>query len=265
MPEWDITDPDALWKKLDAMRPEVVINAAAYTAVDRAEKEEKQAMRVNAVGPRHVAEWVSTHPAYLIHLSTDYVFDGEKPAGEYYSEQDSASPKTAYGRSKRAGELAVLETAPRAAVVRTAWMYGRQGGNFLKSILRRVVHTPEERVRIVNDQWGCPTWSHRLAEQMAAIIEHRMSGLIHAVSTGATTWFDFAKTFFEYMDVQVNMEPCPTAEYPTPAVRPANSALKNDRLEQAGLCMMRPWQDDLMQFVEQHGKELVQEAGGRAP
>ncbi len=255
----DISDPAAVEAAVLAHRPEVVLNCAAFTQVDACETETDRAYRVNALGPRYLAASLARHGGYLLHISTDYVFDGRKTPPDAYTEDDPPAPLSAYGRTKLAGEQAVRALLPAAAVVRTAWVYGRHGSNFLKKILHLALVTRPPRLRVVHDQYGSPTWSWRLAHQLARLIEVRAGGIYHATAAGYCTWYEFARAFLECLDLDYPLEPCSSAEFPTPAVRPANSILANRRLQALGLDLMPPWQDDLARFVRRFRADLLRD------
>ncbi|MDA1044060.1 MAG: dTDP-4-dehydrorhamnose reductase, partial [Verrucomicrobia bacterium] len=163
--ELDITAPASIALAMKAHRPSIVLNCAAFTQVDACETERDTAFRVNGEAPGHLARACAEHGAYLIHISTDYVFDGTRPVPTPYTEDDPVAPVSVYGASKLAGEQAVLAAAPDAAIVRTSWVYGMHGHNFLKAVLSRALSAPDAPMRVVNDQHGSPTWTVRLAEQ----------------------------------------------------------------------------------------------------
>jgi dTDP-4-dehydrorhamnose reductase len=256
----DITDPQAVDAAIRAHRPDWVVNCAAYTQVDRAETERDRALAVNASGPRYLAEALSRHGGWLLHVSTDYVFGGLKPPPTPYLEDDPTGPLSQYGLSKLRGEEAIREATDRFAIVRTAWLYGRRGPNFLKTMLRLARRTPPQPLKVVHDQFGSLTWSHRLARQIARLVEAGGQGIYHATAEGVCTWYEAAQAFLGLMGVDVPLAPITTAEYPTPAVRPKNSILENRRLKEAGLNVMRPWQEDLEAFVRLYREELLAEA-----
>ena len=257
----DITDPGQVAAAFAAHGPEVVINCAAYTKVDLCEQEQKRCQAVNARGPAILADQCIDSGSRLIHISTDYVFDGMRPVPKAYQEDDPTGPLSAYGRSKLAGEEAVLSRLQDALVVRTAWLYGMGGPNFLKTILRLALEDPDRTLKIVNDQVGSLTWTATLARQLHTLLDAELTGIVHATAEGTCTWYTGAVEFFRLMDVAANIVPCASSEYPTPAHRPANSILENRRLQQAGLNRMVSWQEDLRNFVRQHGRELLREAG----
>lgn len=261
LPEMDITDRFQCLEKLDALHPAVIVNCAAYTAVDACEKD-PACWKVNADGPKHLAEWASANGTFLVHVSTDYVFDGNKPLFQVYTETDRPAPISEYGKSKLAGEKAVLDSGADAAILRTAWLYGATGKNFLKTMLRLALQNPEREIRVVKDQFGSPTWSHTLARQIAAVIKARAVGVFHATSEGYCSWYDLAERFLSLMEVPHRIAPCTTAEYPTPARRPQNSILENAALKQQGLNIFEDWAVELERFVQKHRASLLAEAKG---
>jgi dTDP-4-dehydrorhamnose reductase len=261
LPEMDITDRFQCLEKLDALHPAVIVNCAAYTAVDACEKD-PVCWKVNADGPKHLAEWAAVNGVFLVHVSTDYVFDGNKPLFDSYTEADKPSPISEYGKSKLAGEKAVLDSGAGAAILRTAWLYGATGKNFLKTMLRLALQNPEKEIRVVNDQFGSPTWSHTLARQIAAVINARSVGVFHATSGGYCSWYDLASRLLQLMDVPHRIAPCTTAEYPTPARRPQNSILENAALKHQGLNIFENWDVELECFVQKHRASLLAEAKG---
>ncbi len=254
----DIADTAAVECWLGRTRPAVVVNCAAYTAVDRAEDERDLCYRVNRDGPATLARVCAAQGARLIHISTDYVFDGQLPLARAYTEEHPTSPLGVYGASKLAGEEAVL-AYEGGYVLRTAWLYGESGPNFLQAILRRALLAPSEPLRVVNDQHGAPTWSGRLARQIAHIIaEEAPAGLYHASAGGAATWYDVAVAFFSSIGLQHAITPIPTSAYPTRARRPVNSRLHNRNLERAYLDVMIDWRQDLTAFAKHFGEHWIE-------
>jgi len=233
----DLAQPDALRETVRAIAPTVIVNAAAYTAVDQAEAEQAVADAINAVGPRILAEEARRLGALLIHYSTDYVFDGVKPTP--YTEDDVPQPLSAYGRSKLGGELAIAASGARHLIVRTSWVYGLHGANFMKTMLklgRRSCETGDE-LRVVGDQFGAPTWSRHLADATALILARRdiPGGLYHLAAAGETNWHEYAEAIFAEAQRAGLLEKIPvvrriaSADYPLPAARPANSRLDCSR------------------------------------
>ncbi|MGO9577835.1 MAG: dTDP-4-dehydrorhamnose reductase [Desulfobaccales bacterium] len=251
----DITDPEAVWGELSRQRPEVVINAAAATGVDDLESDPDGALRVNALGPRNLAVACRRLGVKLVHLSTDYVFDGTK-AGPYV-EWDKTEPLSVYGRSKLLGEEWVRQQCPDHFIVRTAWLYGLPGPNFVTAILARGRSLgPEGELKVVSDQRGTPTSAMALAPQLLALAGTEAFGTYHATCQGETTWYGFARLILETAGITVRVTPCTTAEYPRPAPRPANSVLENRLLRVAGLDLMPAWQAAFRQFWEAYGDRL---------
>ncbi|MEU3275197.1 dTDP-4-dehydrorhamnose reductase [Saccharomonospora sp. NPDC006951] len=229
----------------------VVVNASAYTAVDAAEDDEARAFAVNADGPRVLAAACSSWRVPLVHVSTDYVFAGD--AESPYLPGDPLSPRSAYGRTKAAGEDAVLGSGASAWVVRTAWVYGERGGNFVKTMTR--LESERDVVSVVDDQRGSPTWSADLAAGLLELAgkiadgEAPSSRVLHCTGGGETTWFEFARAIFEELGADPErVKPCTTAEFPRPAARPAYSVLSAEPWREAGLTPPRPWRDALSAY-----------------
>jgi len=244
----DIVDPDAVRRALDDLRPAVVVNAAAYTAVDAAEADEQRAYMVNGEAAGRLAEFCGARRAALVHLSTDYVFAGD--ASTPYDVDDVAAPRTAYGRSKLAGERLVLDALPDAAwVVRTGWVYAAHGRNFVTTMRERAAGV--EAVPVVDDQHGSPTLAGDLAGALAALIARMLAGSIdpgiyHCTNAGETTWNGVAREVFSLAGADPDrVLPAETADVPRPAARPAYSVLSPRAWLAAGLPEMPPWRDAL--------------------
>ena len=262
--EVDITDQAQVQALFAEHQPEVVINCAAFTAVDACESNVEASMAVNARGPELLALSCRDHGTRLIQVSTDYVFDGSRPAPEPYLEGDRAEPFSMYGKSKLAGEEAVQQILDNHLIVRTAWLYGIGNKNFLKTILRLALSDPKRTMKVVNDQHGSLTWSWRLALQIERLLDSDLNGIVHATAEGHSTWYEGARYFLDCMQVPYSMVPCTTAEYPTPARRPANSILENARLKEHGLNEMLDWKEDVRLFAERYREELLAEARAAA-
>lgn len=252
----DITDPDRVDALCRKIKPAVIINCAAYTQVDHCETDVAAARAVNAEAPGHLAACARQYGAALIHISTDYVFDGKKPLPMPYLESDPTGPVSVYGRTKLDGERAVAAAGCRYIILRTAWLYGFHGRNFLKTILKKALSAPETTLKVVNDQFGSPTWSYRLALQIRRLIGTDASGIYHASAEGYGAWFDLASSFLEKMGVPHHIMPCATTDYPTPAVRPKNAILENNRLKEEGLNIMADWRHDLDEYIATFGDRL---------
>lgn len=244
----DITDPDAVHDALGAHRPAVVVNCAAWTAVDDAEAREADALRVNGDGARNLAQACARTGAKLLQLSTDYVFAGDGTAP--YPEDAPTGPRGAYGRTKLAGEQAVLAALPEAAyVVRTAWLYGAGGGNFVRTMIG--LESVKETLDVVDDQRGQPTWTADLADRLvrlgqAAHEGAAPAGVYHGTSGGETTWFGLTREIFRLLGADPGrVRPTTSAAFARPAPRPAYSVLGHDRWREAGIEPIRPWREAL--------------------
>ncbi|MEU3148129.1 MULTISPECIES: dTDP-4-dehydrorhamnose reductase [unclassified Streptomyces] len=253
----DITRAEALEHALSEHRPGIVVNCAAYTAVDDAETDEEQATRVNGDGPRLLARACAAHGARLIHVSTDYVFSGEARTTPCPEDHPTA-PRTAYGRSKLAGERAVLEELPGAsAVVRTAWLYGVHGTSFVRTMIGLEARRPT--VDVVDDQRGQPTWSADVAARMADLgprLGDDVHGVLHATNSGETTWYGLAREVFQLVGADPDrVRPTTSAAFPRPAPRPAYSVLAHDRWQDIGLPVPRDWRVALHEALPRIRKE----------
>jgi dTDP-4-dehydrorhamnose reductase len=245
--ECDMADATGIRSVIDRIRPDAIVNAAAYTAVDKAESDRETCFLVNATAPGVMAAEAARIGAKLLHYSTDYVFDGTK--GTPYIEQDLTGPRNVYGAAKLAGEQAVLDANPDALILRTSWVYSSYGANFLRTMMRLAADRPE--LRIVADQHGAPTSAEAIAAATVRIIEKAeqgewSGGVHHMTAAGETTWYDFAKAIFARAPVKApKLIPISTAEYPTPAVRPAYSVLSNDKFAQTFGFRLPEWQQQL--------------------
>jgi dTDP-4-dehydrorhamnose reductase len=254
----DLANPDAIRAVVRDAAPDLIVNAAAYTAVDRAETEPERARAVNAEAPAVLAEEARRLGASLIHLSTDYVFDGSKASP--YVEDDDCNPLSVYGLTKRQGEQAVLGCGAAALVLRTSWVYATRGHNFLRTMVR--LAREREELRIVDDQWGAPTWARSIAEAIAAIAARaggdrpaiaasfaERGGVFHMTAAGRTTWHRFAQRLLPRVpDPQRRLRSVvaiTSAEYPTPARRPMNSVLDCSRLARLWGVALPPWEQAL--------------------
>ena len=226
--QFDLTDPEAMIATLDRVAPQQVVNAAAYTAVDAAETDVEAAWAANSEGPRQLARACADRQIRLLHVSTDFVFDGE--SSRPYEPTDATAPLGEYGRSKLAGEEAVLTGCPESLVLRTGWVYSRFGTNFVNTMLRLMAE--REELTVVCDQVGTPTWAGGLAEAIWAIVERpQLQGIYHWSDAGVCSWYDFAVAIFEeasalgLLDQPVRVLPIPARDYPAPAPRPVFSVL----------------------------------------
>lgn len=249
----DFGQPDSLTALLDRLQPSMVVNAAAYTAVDRAEQEGDAAFAANAQAPGVIARWCAAHGVPFVHYSTDYVFDGQGSAP--YREDEPTAPLGVYGTSKRDGEDAVRLAGGRHLIFRTAWVYASHGANFLRTMLR--VGAEREQLRVVADQIGTPTPAALIADVTAQVLQHpgHLSGTWHLTASGQTSWHGFAEAIFaEALATGVlakvpAVEAIPSSEYPTPAKRPAWSVLDNRKLQQDFNIVLPAWQDGLKRVM----------------
>ena len=252
--EADIADTDAVTALIAVHRPRLVVNAAAYTAVDKAESEPEAAARDNVAGPRVLAAAAAAAGVPIVHLSTDYVFDGSKLGA--YREDDPIAPLGVYGRTKAEGEAAVRAANPYHVILRTAWVYGTFGNNFLKTMMRLAAE--RDRLRVVADQRGCPTATLDIAEAILAVDAAfartpDLVGTFHFAGTGATSWHGFAAAIVAAQAAQTGKQPpvdaIATSDYPTPAARPPNSVLDSSRFATTFGYRAKPWRDRTAEVV----------------
>jgi dTDP-4-dehydrorhamnose reductase len=242
----DLADFQAIRRVTREARADVIVNAAAYTAVDRAEREPALAMAVNGGAPGVIAEEAKRLGALLVHYSTDYVFDGNKTTP--YAEEDSTGPLNVYGRSKLAGETAIRSSGCRYLILRTSWIYGPHGSNFFLAIARRAL--ADEDLRVVNDQTGVPTTSNFVANVTAQIIgKDTPGGVYHAVLQGQTTWFDFARAIVDGLGAKVRVTPITSEEFRAPAKRPRYSVLDNSKIRKDFNIISPRWDAHLQQCL----------------
>ncbi|MDH5212501.1 MAG: dTDP-4-dehydrorhamnose reductase [Betaproteobacteria bacterium] len=241
----DLADTPPLVATVRALQPQVIVNAAAYTAVDKAETERDMAFAVNATAPRVLAEEAKRIGALLVHYSTDYVFDGSKSTP--YVEDDAPDPINVYGASKLAGERAIVGTGCRHLILRTSWVYGPRGKNFYLTILRLAKERPE--LRIVDDQIGAPTSSLEIARATALLLRKDPQGLYHLSAAGETTWCGFARALLARAGISTSVVPIRTEDYPTPARRPRNSRLDCARLRAEFGVALAPWEQGLAEVT----------------
>ena len=247
----DLSQPENIRARVRAHKPDLIINAAAHTAVDQAENEPGLAFAINATSPGVLAEEAAALGIPLIHYSTDYVFDGSKPAP--YTEDDAPNPLGVYGKSKLAGEQAIAATGARHLILRTSWVYSTHGKNFLLTMQRLLQERPE--LRVVADQIGAPTWAGTIARSTRALIERWQAGeagawgTYHLTAQGETSWFGFTQAIAEHLSAQgkscATLEPIPASAYPTPAARPQNSRLDCSRLAREWNVTQPDWQTAL--------------------
>ncbi len=243
--EWDITDRDAGERTILEYKPDAILNLAAYTNVDECEDCLSLADRVNAEGPGIVADLCNAHNIKLVHISTDYVFDGEK--GTPYTEEDMPNPNSVYGASKLLGERKVLAACPSAAVIRTQWLYGRGGVNFIS----KVTQIARERglAEVVDDQRGAPTYAKDLAEPVKVLIEKNRTGIYHVANAGSCTWFEFAREIFHRLNIDAELRPITSENLNRKAKRPRYSVFNCEKLFGDTGHRMRTWQEALQDYL----------------
>ena len=256
--DMDLADAAAIRTKVQEIAPRVIVNPAAYTAVDRAESEPERARLINAVAPGILAEAALRCGAILVHYSTDYVFDGSKDTA--YLEDDAPHPLNVYGATKLAGEAAIRAVGVRHLILRTSWVYGLRGGNFLLTMQRLMRERTE--LKIVDDQIGAPTWSRLIAEATAQILAQCLSpargadrpepwGTYHLTCGGETSWYGFAAAIAELGGYTTRLTPIPSSDYPTPARRPTNSRLDNAKLARVFGLRLPHWREALKLCLDQ--------------
>jgi dTDP-4-dehydrorhamnose reductase len=254
-PAIDITEARSVRDAVIRVAPDAIINCAAHTAVDACETEAEKAFAINATGVFHIALAAKQTGAKLVHISTDYIFDGTKTGP--YVETDAPNPRSVYGKSKLAGEQELIKTYDRHFIVRIAWLFGTRGNNFLKTIRslaekRAAAHAlTREPIKVVNDQIGTPTYTVHVCKQILALVPTEHFGLYHATNEGWCSWYDFAKAIVSAYGLPVPVVPCTTKEFPRPAPRPANSVLENQRLKKLGLNIMPEWEKGLEEYLEE--------------
>jgi len=250
--EADITDADSLLGAVKDLSepPEVIVNCAAYTAVDRAEQEQELAAAVNADGAGNVARAARNVGAQVVYVSTDYIFDGKKKVP--WTEDDAPDPVNFYGRTKLEGERKTIDACPDALIVRTQWLYGPKGKNFLETMLR--LADEKDEIRVVDDQYGAPTYTVDLARVMRALIEQGCGGVYHVANSGETTWFGFAREIMARTGKDIPVIPISTPEFPTPARRPKNSVFNMTKLTDDTGITMPPWQEGLAAYLSRRNQ-----------
>ena len=245
--EMDITDADSVSKVIGEAAPDAVIHCAAYTAVDAAEDNEEVCRKVNADGTQNIANMCKILDIPMIYISTDYVFDGqgERP----WQPEDERAPLNVYGQTKYEGELAVQNTLEKFFIVRIAWVFGLNGKNFVKTMLN--LGRNRDRLTVVNDQFGSPTYTYDLARLLVDMILTEKYGIYHATNEGICSWYEFACEIFRQADVSVEVAPVTADQYPAKAKRPSNSRMSKDKLEEQGFERLPSWQDALSRYLKE--------------
>ncbi|MBW2094411.1 MAG: dTDP-4-dehydrorhamnose reductase [Deltaproteobacteria bacterium] len=258
----DIVSWDQVIENLQEISPEIILNCAAFADVDGCEENEFAVRKINVEGPRNLAQGAARFGSKLIHISSDYVFDGQKTVPQPYFEDDLVRPLSAYGKSKAESETAVRENSPNYIILRTGWLYSKGGSNFIKSILSVAMKKSTKVLKVVDDQFGSPTWAYRIAHQIETLLNHGGRGTYHATSEGFCSRFEWAAFVLKKLGLKVPIEACSTEEFPRPAMRPVNSILENRLLKKQGINVMRDWKEDLNEFLDLFGEALMREASG---
>jgi dTDP-4-dehydrorhamnose reductase len=241
----DITDVAAVYECVNNHKPEVIINCAAHTAVDKCETDVDMAYKINTVGPKNLAAAAYAVGAEIVQISTDYVFDGQGDAA--LTEFDQVNPQTVYGKTKLDGEKVVANLNPKHYIVRTAWLYG-DGNNFIKTMLK--LSQTNAAVTVVNDQTGSPTSTVDLAKVVIRLVESKNYGLFHCTCKGECTWYELTKEIFRIKGIATEVIPCTTEQFPRPAKRPKYSVLRNYMLELTTGDITRSWQEALEEYLQ---------------
>ncbi len=245
--EMDITDKISVEKVIGEAAPDVVVHCAAYTAVDAAEDNEALCRRVNADGTRNIAEVCKKLDCKMVYISTDYVFDGQ--GTRPWEPDDERHPLNVYGQTKYEGELAVQENLSKYFIVRIAWVFGKNGKNFVKTMLK--LAETHDKLTVVNDQFGSPTYTYDLARLLVDMIQTDKYGIYHATNEGICTWYEFACEIFRQAGVKIEVTPVPASEYPAKAKRPENSRLDKSKLTENGFERLPSWQDALGRYLKE--------------
>ncbi len=255
--ELDITSWDKVIMNIDQLSPDIILNCAAFTRVDECETERKLSERINVEGPRNLAQGAARYDKIIVHISSDFVFNGRKRPPQPYFEDDPTNPLSCYGLTKMESEMAVKQNTPHYIIIRTGWVYGIKGDNFLKQILKLALKKDQKSIYVVNDQIGSPTWSYRLAQQIKVLIDNGKEGVYHATSEGYCSRYEWANYFLDKMEIKIPVLPCTSEKYPKTAIRPLNSILENRQLKIEGINIMPNWQKDLDIFIDKYGETLL--------
>lgn len=249
--ELDVTNNESVFKQILHLRPDVIVHAGAYTQVDKAEEDIERAYQINAIGSRNIALAATKIDAKLIYISTDYVFDGK--ANKPYSEFDKTNPMSIYGKSKLAGEELVKQFSKDYFILRTSWVYGKHGNNFVKTMLKLAKERNE--ISVVNDQIGSPTYTVDLAAFISEIMQTELFGTYHVSNSGSCSWYEFAKEIYKESGIDIKVNPITTMEFPRPAPRPSYSVMDHMGIRLNNLNGLRAWRDALIDFIRFNGRD----------
>jgi dTDP-4-dehydrorhamnose reductase len=263
--EMDIVRWDGVIGKLQKLRPDVIVNCAGISDLGCLDPEDLSVRKTNVEGPRNLAQGAARFSCKLLHVSSDLVFDGQKPIPQPYFEDDAPNPLTPFGRSKMDSEIAVKDNAPDYIIVRTGWLYGTKGNHFIKNIIREAIQRKRSVLEIPADYYGSPTWAHRLALQIKRLIDKQMTGTYHATAEGSCSLLEFATHVVDTLSLPIKPKPAPAGPWMGTDNRPLNNVLENRRLKTQGLNIMVNWKEDLNGFLENHCEELIRQAEKEKP
>ena len=256
----DITSWDGVIGIFQKASPDIVINCAGFTDLKACEKEDFAVRKINIEGPRNLAQGCARFERKLVHISSDYVFDGRKAFPQPYFEDDILTPLSAYGRSKKDSEVAVRDNSPNYIIIRTGWLYGINGNNFVKSIVNNAIRKRTEILRIPDDQFGSPTWAYRIALQIRKLLNMDGRGTYHVSAEGYCSRFECAKYILNKLGIKASLEPCSLKDIQDSVRRPANCIMENRRLKTQGVNIMNEWKRDINLFLKNFGERLIEEA-----
>ena len=257
--ELDIISWDMVIDNLHKILPDVILNCAGFTDVNACETEDFLVRKINVEGPRNLAQGSARFNCRMIHISSDYVFSGQKGVPQPYFEDDPVDPISAYGRSKVESEVAIKENSPNYIIIRTGWLYGINGDNFITSILVNALKKSSRALKVIDSQVGSPTWTHRLALQIRELLNSDVKGTFHATSEGYCSRLEYVQYILKKLKIKVTVKSISMNKYPQAAKRPVNCILENRLLKKLGLNVMKDWQEDLDTYLDQYGKGLVRE------
>lgn len=257
--ELDIIRWDVVIENLHKLSPDVILNCAGFTDVDACETEDFLVRKANVEGPRNLAQGSARFGCRIIHISSDYVFSGQKGIPQPYFEDDPVDPIQTYGKSKVESEVAVRENSPNYVILRTGWLYGKNGRNFIHSIIENALKK-NMKLKVVDDQFGSPSWTYRLALQIKELLQSDAKGTFHATSEGYCSRLEYARYILKKLKIRKNIEPSRLQDYRQAAKRPANCILENRLLKKLGMNIMPDWKADLDIYLDQFGKDIVSQA-----
>jgi len=255
----DITSWDGVIECLQEVSPDVVLNCVGLTNMDVCETDNFAVRKINIEGPRNLAQCSARFECVFVHISCAHVFDGQKMMPQPYFEDDTANPLSAYGKSKVESEVAVRGNAPNYIIIRSAWLYGFKGSGFLKSILQKALEKKPKPIKVLSDQYGSPTWNHRLALQIKELIKKNAKGTYHITSEGHCSRLEYAQYALDKLNIKATLEPCSIKDLKGP-MPPANCLLENRLAKKQGVSVMTNWKKDLDSFLDKFGSALIKRA-----